>query len=158
MRRSPGWFYDTWGFLALANAKDEGHDAAAAADRWRESKGIPAVTSDYVLDETLTALMSLAGPRPTLRYLDAFELQVDAGAFLLLTVDRDRRERSLKTFRSLAPRAPRISFTDCTSFVLMKELGLRDAFTADRHFHRAGTGIRPLFVPENGKLLWSPPA
>lgn len=33
------------------------------------------------------------------------------------------------------------SFTDCTSFVLTKELGLREVLTADHHFRQAG------FVP-----------
>ena len=33
------------------------------------------------------------------------------------------------------------SFTDCTSFLLMKELGLREALTKDAHFAEAG------FVP-----------
>jgi predicted nucleic acid-binding protein len=30
------------------------------------------------------------------------------------------------------------SFTDCTSFVTMRELRIADAFTSDRHFLQAG--------------------
>jgi uncharacterized protein len=30
------------------------------------------------------------------------------------------------------------SFTDCCSFLLMRELGLRDALTTDKHFTAAG--------------------
>ncbi len=30
------------------------------------------------------------------------------------------------------------SFTDCTSFVVMREQALEDALTADRHFEQAG--------------------
>jgi len=33
------------------------------------------------------------------------------------------------------------SFTDCTSFVVMKELRLKDALTTDRHFRQAGFHI-----------------
>jgi predicted nucleic acid-binding protein len=30
------------------------------------------------------------------------------------------------------------SFTDCTSFALMRELSVSEAFTFDRHFREAG--------------------
>jgi predicted nucleic acid-binding protein len=32
----------------------------------------------------------------------------------------------------------KFSFTDCVSFVLMKELGLKDALATDNHFRVAG--------------------
>ena len=43
---------------------------------------------------------------------------------------------------------PDISFTDFTSFVVMRELGLRDVLTADAHFAQAHLGFRRL--PESG--------
>ena len=35
------------------------------------------------------------------------------------------------------------SFTDCTSFVVMRELKLKDALTTDRHFRQMGFNIVP---------------
>ena len=36
------------------------------------------------------------------------------------------------------------SFTDCTSFVLMRRLGLQQALTFDRDFRREGFDVLPL--------------
>jgi len=35
------------------------------------------------------------------------------------------------------------SFTDCTSFVVMREPRVRDALTTDRHFRQAGFQVVP---------------
>jgi predicted nucleic acid-binding protein len=149
------WFYDTWGFLALANAADPDHAAAADADRRRGAERLTVVTTDYVLDETLTALHASAGPAVALRFLDLFEARVAAENLMLVDVHALRREAALAIFRRLAPKAPRLSFTDCTSFAVMAELGLSEAFTADRHFRLPGGGIHPLFEIRRGRAVWS---
>jgi len=138
---SAAFFYDTWAFVALWNGADAGHAIAAELDErldpWR------AVTSDYVLDETLTFLHADAGARVALAFLGGLEDRIAGGDLLLFEVTPPRRERALATFRKLAPSIPRLSFTDCTSFVLMRELGIRVAFTADAHFRAAGGGVVP---------------
>ncbi len=37
---------------------------------------------------------------------------------------------------------PRISFTDLTSMVVMKELGVKDIVTGDEHFEHVGMGFQ----------------
>jgi len=39
-----------------------------------------------------------------------------------------------------------LSFTDCTSFALMRQRQLLEAFTFDADFHRAGFVVRPLLT------------
>src|SRR6266702_4710271 len=150
-------FYDTWAFLALANARNTGHDVAQAADQALERAGFISVTSDYILDETLTALHVHAGAHVALKFLSVFDAQVLAEEMVLLELTSLRRDRALREFRKLAPRIPRLSFTDCTSFTLMRELDIRVAFTADRHFLRAGPRLRPLLTLVEGELCFRLP-
>jgi hypothetical protein len=146
------FFYDTWAFLALANRRDPHHALAVEVDEWLEAAGYAASTSDYVLDETLTGLQAAAGALVAIRFLDLVEGRIAGGELMLLDVNRLRRERALALFRRIAPEEPRLSFTDCTSFAVMQELGISRAFTADRHFHRAGREIRPLLTWDAGAL------
>ena len=43
---------------------------------------------------------------------------------------------------SLTPGSSVFALTDCISFAVMEERGIRDALTADEHFRQAG--FRPL--------------
>ncbi|MGH7943662.1 MAG: hypothetical protein ACREH8_17335 [Opitutaceae bacterium] len=63
-----------------------------------------------------------------------------------IEVARQRFESAKVFFRKHADHG--YSFTDCTSFVVMRELGISDALTTDRHFRRgwlqsvAADGVR----------------
>jgi predicted nucleic acid-binding protein len=111
------------------------------------------VTSDYVVDETVTGLHVSAGAKVAVQFLDLLDAQVAGETLTLFHIDPLRQTKARQLFRKLAPQAPRLSFTDCTSFVLMAELKVPVALTADRHFHRAGKNIRPLVsVGDGGRL------
>ncbi|HKA86107.1 MAG TPA: PIN domain-containing protein [Haliangiales bacterium] len=137
-------FYDTWAFLALSNASDPAHAIAVEADAALERDGWVIVTSDYVIDEAVTGLNAAAGPRVAVRFLDLVDEQIVGEEITLFPIDPARRSKAGQLFRRLAPQAPKLSFTDCTSLVLMAELKIPVALTADRHFHGAGKNIRPL--------------
>jgi len=131
-------FVDTAGWMACADGSDPAHGRAVAVrDSWLEGGGV-FVTSDYVADETLTLLRIRLG-------IDAAEnwwQQVDGSSRVrweYVSLARADTARSL-FFRY---RDKDFSFTDCTSFILMRELKLREALTTDHHFLQAGFGIRP---------------
>jgi predicted nucleic acid-binding protein len=150
-------FVDTWAYLALVNRKDAGHEVAAEADAWLVDHGWLLCTSDWVLDETVTELHALAGARVALRFLDDVEALARDRRLLIAGVSRERMDATLQTFRRLAPKVPRLSLTDSCSFTLMEELEIRWAFTADRHFLRAGPKISPLIVRDGAELHFRPP-
>jgi len=90
-------------------------------------------TSNYVIDETLTFLLYEAGPRVALAGL-AFLRRSPLLRILRVT---DEVEASAdEVFRRYA--SSRISYTDCTTKVLMDQEGIDAAFTFDRDFEVLG--------------------
>ena len=96
------------------------------------------VTSDYVADETLTFLRLRLG----LRAAEAWWGQVDGSSRLRWEiVSPARAEKARGIFFRYSDKE--FSFTDCTSFVVMRELKLREALTTDRHFAQIGFVVKP---------------
>jgi hypothetical protein len=124
--------------MACADAAEPVHQQAAAArDRWLEEGGL-LVTTDYVADETLTLLRLRLG----LDVAEAWWQQVDSSPRLrweFITLARADKARGM--FFRYADKE--FSFTDCTSFVVMRELKLREVLTTDHRFTQAGFSILP---------------
>ncbi|HOC01590.1 MAG TPA: PIN domain-containing protein [Verrucomicrobiota bacterium] len=131
-------FVDTAGWVACADEADPAHDRAMAArDAWFQAGGV-LITTDYVADETLTLMRMRLG----LNAAEAWWQQVDASQRLEwehISLARADKARAL-FFRY---RDKDFSFTDCTSFVVMRELKLREVLTTDRHFAQAGFTVKP---------------
>ncbi len=96
------------------------------------------VTTDYVLDETLTLLRS----RRDLASALAFEDKVKKSKSLrIFWIDETLFDRAMGIFKKSNDKL--WSFTDCTSFALMRELVISKAFTFDKHFKEAGFQALP---------------
>lgn len=133
-----GLFVDTAGWMAMADAADPRHgDAARARDAWLRRDAL-LVSTDFVLDETLTLLRARLGLPAAARWWD----RVEASTRLRREpVGKDRLEKARRWFFQWADQ--RFSFTDCTSFVVMRELRLDSALTTDAHFRHAGFTVVP---------------
>jgi hypothetical protein len=91
------------------------------------------VTSNFVLDEAYTLLLHRAG------YHVAVELGEDIRASRLVTVVRitpEWEDEAWQMFKRYTDKA--FSFTDCTSFVVMRHHGIWEAFTNDHNFEQVG--------------------
>ena len=85
------------------------------------------------MDETLTVVRLRLG----LDAAAAWWRQVDGSQRLRWErIDGDRFERGRELFFQY--RDKEFSFTNCTSFVVMRELRMTDALTTDAHFRQAG--------------------
>jgi predicted nucleic acid-binding protein len=135
---APEVFVDSSGLYALADHRDPFHSAADRCVRKLLAAGIRLVLTDYIVDESMTLAVARAGSPAALRLLDIVE---KSSAFDWQWIERQRFAAALAFFRKHADH--HYSFTDCTSFVVMRELGLREALTTDKHFAEAG--FRMLF-------------
>jgi uncharacterized protein len=126
-------FIDTSGFFALLSKRDERHEQAAAIMRAAARTKRRFATTDYVVDETATLLTArrLSHLVPVL-----FETVTASRACTLSWMGPDRFEKAKGLLLRNLTRE--WSFTDCSSFVAMKELRLREALTKDGHFTDAG--------------------
>jgi predicted nucleic acid-binding protein len=129
---------DTAGWMMLADAGDPEHGAARSArDQWLITGGV-LVCTDYVMDETLTLIRVRLGLEAAERWWQ----QVDASPRVVWEwIDAMRAEKARQWFFRWKDK--QFSFTDCTSFVVMRERRIRTALTSDRHFKQAGFEIVP---------------
>src|SRR5207249_5326895 len=84
-------------------------------------------TSNYVVDETVTFLLYQRGPRPALETLRRIR---SSPTLRVLHVSEEVEHEADDVFRRHA--SSRISYTDCTTRVLMKRESIDTAFSFDR--------------------------
>lgn len=133
-----GLFVDTAGWMACADAADPDHERARGARDAALDAGDVLVTSDYVVDETLTLLRVRLG----LDAAEAWWRQVeDSPRVRWEWIDPERADRAREAF--FRHRDKRYSFTDCTSLAVMRELRLRRVLTTDRSFAQMGFEMVP---------------
>jgi hypothetical protein len=100
------------------------------------------VTTDYVLDETLT-LLKARGHADRARHLGT-RLFDGRSAHLVYLKEQDVAQAWVifSTYRDKA-----WSFTDCASYVVMKRLAVSQAIALDEHFHQMpGIYVVPLLA------------
>jgi predicted nucleic acid-binding protein len=124
---------DTSGFYALLVKADAAHKPAREViDRAVKNKSL-FVTTDYILDETATLLSARGYGHLVPEY---FESVFSSKACRVEWMNPERFGKTRSFFQKHKDHV--WSFTDCFSFVLMKEQGIHEAVTKDSHFKEAG--------------------
>lgn len=124
--------------MACADGSDPAHARAVAARDAALEAGQRLVSTDFVVDEALTLIRLRLG----IDAADAWWRQVDQSSRLRWErVESDRFEQARALFFRYRERD--FSFTDCTSFVIMRELKLTHALTTDGHFRQMGFQVVP---------------
>lgn len=133
-------FVDTGAFIALQDGSDQHHAAACRYQAALAAARRPLVTSNYVLDETYTWLRMSLGHRV------AVDFGQRVGASRVLSVVRISSELEAQAWQIFCQYDDKtFSFTDCTSFALMRQYDLSTAFAFDHHFEQFGFSLEPEF-------------
>jgi uncharacterized protein len=123
-------FVDTGAWFAKFLPGDPEH---ARVQAWFDETDEPLITTDYCIDETLT--LFLARKRLS-RALVAGRTFFRRDIADIHFVTQDQIHRAWILFQQRA--AAGWSFTDCTSKVVIDDLGIRTAAALDEHFRQFG--------------------
>ena len=124
-------FVDTGAWYASLVPTDPDHPKAV---QWLAANHSPLLTTDYVVDETLT-LLRMRGERKRALLLGArFFHNGLAEVHKVTAADLNLAWETFEKFND-----KNWSFTDCTSKVVMEQLEIEIAFSFDHHFHQFGT-------------------
>ncbi len=123
-------FIDTSAFFALVDRTDRFHDLAV---RFVESNQQFLTTSNLVAQETVTLIRMRLGHEQAVKAGKRLFEQEMVPLIRVTPADERKAWELLKRYAD-----KRFSFTDCTSFVLMRRLGLQTAFAFDQDFRQFG--------------------
>lgn len=122
-------FADTFFYLALLNDRDPAHSRALAESQPPRS----IVTSEFILLELGNACARAEDHADFLALVAGLRA---SPRIQIVPLDSQWLSRGMELMASRPDKD--WSLTDCVSFVLMREAGIQDALTGDRHFEQAG--------------------
>ena len=128
-------FVDTSAWFAYVNAADPDHRRVTGALDERAGR---LVTSSYVFDETVTLTQARLGHR---RAVAVGRTLLDPAVVELLRVTSPEERAAWALFERRPDKA--YSFTDCTSFILMRRERIGQAVALDVHFSQEGVAVVP---------------
>ena len=132
-------FVDSGAWIALYSLRDQHHADAFAIFRSLEQQKARLLTTDYVIDETVTRLRYDASHSAAVVFLDAIEGAEKENTVTVVAIDRSSFQEAKRLFRQYS--SEKLSFTDCTSFVVCQTYGISAAFAFDRHFPIMGIAL-----------------
>lgn len=129
-------FIDTAAFLAVLNANDQFH--LLAKQSWEEMLASDSTlfSSNYVILET-TALLQHRFGVEAVRLFESDILPIIEIVWVEETVHKQGMSALLAANRR------DLSLVDCTSFEIMRQIGLDTVFTFDPHFREQGFSVIP---------------
>jgi predicted nucleic acid-binding protein len=128
-----GVFVDSGGWIALFRSRDAHHEAADAMFRRAIADRIPLVTTNLIVAEVHRFVLHRVGIRPA---SIALERIATSRHLKLVFAAVEHHREATRWLSRLGDQV--LSYTDATSFAVMKSERIETALTFDRHFTVAG--------------------
>ena len=130
-------FADSSYFISFYDDVDQKHSTAIKLTKELASQPLEVFTSDYIYDETITLLLTTHKYYGYLRTQQFDQDVLASGKFNFIRISDTLFQKGRETFRRYA-KDKQWSFTDCTSYVIMKDMGIKNVLTFDKHFKQMG--------------------
>lgn len=129
----PMIFGDTSAIVAYFDRNDLRHNESKRIFDKIVKERIKILVTDYIFDECITTILSRVGHYNALK---AGEFILSSGIIKFVWLDESLKLKAWEFFKKHSDK--QYSFTDCTSFVVMKEMKVNHFFAFDDHFAKAG--------------------
>jgi predicted nucleic acid-binding protein len=132
-------FVDTGGWLTVIVEADKYHAEGSEYFKRAILHGTKLLTTDYVVDETITRLAYDHGHTTASQFLTDIATSKASGQLDIHRVDESAwfiAEQLFKQYKDV-----KLSFTDCTSFAVLRQLNLTNVFGYDAHFAMMGFNL-----------------
>lgn len=130
-------FVDTGAFIALTDADDENHRAAKSFYKNATEKGTRFITTNFIVCETMNYLNARVSHKVAVVFRENLK---KSNLIEITNVTSSIEDAAFNIFKKYTDKD--FSFTDCTSFSVMKSLKIYKAFAFDKHFEQFENLVR----------------
>jgi predicted nucleic acid-binding protein len=134
-------FVDTSAWDAIADGGDPHHDTALLF-RDEIAGHCHLIVTNYILDELYTLLLMNLGYRCTVDFKARLDSMTQAGILKVIWVSEEIAAEAWGVFERFNT-DKEWSFTDCISYVVMKQQDIKEVFAFDHHFEQMGFMCQP---------------
>ena len=124
-------FVDTSAFYAVLDKSDVNHKVAAEIWRGLLERDAVLITTNYVIVECFALMQNRLGKQATRVFQDDILPLVR-----IHWIGKNDHLRGVSAFLIASRR--KLSLVDCVSFVMMRDLGVKDVFCFDEDFQKEG--------------------
>lgn len=132
-------FIDTSYVYALINRNDQWHSTASQLAHQIAAKSLRTVTTEFVISEIADGLAAVGFRKAAAAAIRVLYGSADTD---IVPASSELVRRALELYEARDDKG--WGLTDCSSFVVMGDLGIGDALSSDIHFRQAG--FRPLLL------------